>query len=100
MSAETEPAMDTEERIRPACETTLMASEWEDKDAAVFPPGYPRLCPHEECFGQYLEDEDWADDGTAAFDHAEVTDKLVRASKSSTSRRMHLPHGHNEVEGE
>lgn len=91
MSAESATSTEEDEGPSPACETTLMASDWESKDAAVFPPGYPRLCPHEECFGQHVTEDSWADDGTAAFDHAEVTDTLVRASKSSTSRRMHLP---------
>lgn len=91
MSAESETVSEGTDEVRPACETTLMASDWETKEAAVFPPGYPRLCPHEECFGQHVPDESWAEDGTAAFDHAEVTETLVRASKSSTSRRMHLP---------
>lgn len=82
-AAEEEPELDT------ACETSLIDGEWETKDAAVFPPGYPRLCPHEECFGDLVPDEAWHEDGTADFDHNEHVETFVRSSQRGHSRRMH-----------
>lgn len=87
---EAEPEEPEEDEVGVACETSLIDGEWETKDAAVYPPGYPRLCPHPECFGDLVEDEEWAEDGTVPdFDHTEHADKLVRSSQRGHSRRYH-----------
>jgi hypothetical protein len=78
-----------EDTVDVACETSLIDGGWETKEAAVFPPGYPRLCPHPECFGDLVPDEAWEGDGTADFDHNEHVDEFVRSTQRGHSRHMH-----------
>jgi len=84
-----EAGEDEADGVSVACETSLIDGEWETKEAAVFPRGYPRLCPHDECFGDLVPDEAWAEDGTADFDHNEHVDEFVRSTERGHSRRMH-----------
>lgn len=82
------------EEVSVACETSLIDGEWETKAAAVYPPGYPRLCSAEECFGECVPEEAWNSDGTAEWDHTEEVETLVRSSQHGHSRRFHRPeHG-------
>lgn len=87
---------DGAKNAEPACETSLTGSttEWQERPAAAYPPGYPRLCTDEDCFGQYVPDEAWNEDGTADWDHTQVTDTLVASTQTGTKRRYHLPAGH------
>lgn len=80
-----------------ACETSLTGSSttWTERPAAAYPPGYPCLCSDEDCFGGLVPDEAWNEDGTADWDHTEATDTLVCSSQQGTSRRYHLPEGHD-----
>jgi len=82
-----------------ACDTSLTGhtTEWQERPAAVYPPGYPPLCTAQDCFGSHVPAGAWNGDGTAEFDHAEVADTLVCSTQQGTNRRMHLPEGH-EVE--
>lgn len=90
MSAETKAEAVTEaEEPEPACNTSLLAGTWETKDALVFPPGYPRLCP--ECFADLVPPEAWNSDGTAEWPHAEAVEEFVRSSEHGHSRVMHRP---------
>jgi len=77
--------------VEPACETSLLNGEWEGVEAAVYPPGYPRLCTAEECFGGEVPPEAWHEDDTAEWDHMEHVDTLIRSSESGHSRRYHKP---------
>jgi hypothetical protein len=97
MSKTTDPTTDEQPTtdIEPACRTSLTAadSEWRAKDPAVYPPGYPRLCADEACFGPaYDEYETDVEGKLPAFDHAAAVDVLVRSTLStSTSLRFHRP---------
>ena len=77
----------------PACDTSLTGSttQWQERPAAAYPPGYPHLC--EDCFGPHVPDEAWNEDGTADWDHTEVLENLVCSSQQGTARRYHLPEG-------
>lgn len=77
--------------VEPACDTTLQMAEWETVEAVVYPPGYPRLCNAEECFGGDVPDDAWNSDNTAAWDHTAELDTLVRSSQASHQRRYHKP---------
>jgi len=83
-----------------ACGTSLTGSttEWQERPAAAYPPGYPALCSDPDCFGSHVPAEAWNEDGTAEFDHTEVADTLVCSTQQGTNRRMHLAEGH-EVDG-
>lgn len=83
---------------QPGCDTNLTGSgEWETRPAAVYPPGYMALCGHPSCFGRLVPDEAWNEDGSAEWDHTQVTDELVRSTSRGTARRYHLP-DHVEVD--
>jgi hypothetical protein len=81
--------------IEPACRTSLTStdSEWHTKDAAVYPPGYPRLCASPDCFGPAYEAHEQDDEGKLpGFDHTDAVDVFVRSTLStSTSLRFHRP---------
>lgn len=76
-----------------ACDTSLTGrtTEWQDRPAAAYPPGYPPLCSDPECFGSVVPAEAWNEDRTAEFDHREITDTLVCSTQQGTNRRMHVP---------
>lgn len=76
-----------------ACDTSLTGrnTEWTDRPASAYPPGYPALCTEPECFGGEVPDDAWGERGTAEFDHTEVTDTLVCSSQQGTNRRYHVP---------
>lgn len=78
-----------------ACGTSLTGrdTEWQERPAAAYPPGYPHLCTDECCFGDLVPDEAWNEDGTADWDHTEVVDTLVCSSQQGTGRRYHVPEG-------
>ena len=90
---------DDAKSTEPACETSLTGSstEWQERPAAAYPPGYPRLCTDECCFGQHVPDEAWNGDGTADYDHTQVADTLVASTRQGAKRKYHLAEGH-EVE--
>lgn len=75
------------EDVEPACSTSLLNGSWETKEAAVFPPGYPRLCP--DCFGDLVPSGAWQGDGTADWPHTEEVEDFVRSSEHGHSRLMH-----------
>ena len=79
----------------PACDTSLTGdtTEWQERPAAAYPPGYPALCTDECCFGSLVPDEAWNGDGTAEWDHTEVVENLVCSSQQGTKRRYHVPEG-------
>jgi len=81
----------------PACDTnrTGTDTEWDTKDAAVYPPGYPRLCSDDACFGNAFEQYAEQDDGhLPGFDHTEDVDEFVRTTGSNNStQRLHRPAG-------
>jgi hypothetical protein len=79
-----------------ACDTSLTGNttEWQERPAAAYPPGYPALCSDTDCFGSHIPDGVWNEDGTAEFDHNRVADTLVCSTQQGTRRRMHLPEGH------
>lgn len=81
------------EEVEPACDTSLLDGEWDTKEAAVFPPGYPRLCSSPECFGECVPEGAWNKDGTAEWDHREEVDTLVRSSNNHKARRVHRMDG-------
>ncbi len=78
-----------------ACGTSLTGdeTEWQERPAPAYPPGYPALCTDECCFGGIVPDEAWNEDGTAEFDHTQVVDTLVCSSQQGTKRRYHVPSG-------
>lgn len=79
----------------PACDTSLTGdtTEWQERPATAYPPGYPALCTDACCWGDIVPDAAWNEDGTAEFDHTEVADTLVCSTQQGTRRRMHLPEG-------
>jgi hypothetical protein len=86
---------ETEAEPTPACETNLTGNgtEWDTKDAAVFPPGYPRLCSDPNCFGeQFDEYAEKGDRRLPGYDHTEDLDEFVLTTGSNnTSQRLHRP---------
>lgn len=80
----------------PACGSTMTGpgrseDEWTTDPAASYPPGYPRLCRHPECFGAM--DIDWDEkDRAPAFDHTTEVDQFVRSlGTRNTMKKRHRP---------
>lgn len=90
-SRETDEAVDGQPDTN--CDTTLTGDgEWETRPAAVYPVGYMSLCG--SCFAEHVPDEAWNEDGSAEWDHTQVTDILVASTVRGSERRYHLPEGH------
>jgi len=90
-----ETANEQENSADTECDTSLTAdkTEWQERPAAAYPPGYPPLCKDEDCFGSIVPDEAWNEDGSADWDHTEVLDTLMCSSQQGTKRRYHVPEG-------
>lgn len=88
-----EPRSEEQHSTTPACDTNLTGTTtaWQERPAAVYPPGYPPLCTDPACFGSHVPDEAWNGDGTADWDHREAVSTLVCSTQRGTKRRMHLP---------
>lgn len=85
MSVEQQGPDDTAEEVEPVCNSTSQKNGWETKEAAVYPPGYPRLC--EVCF-EMVPEGAWNGDGTADYDHTNVVDQFVRAQNYRTTDKV------------
>lgn len=78
-----------EEGAQSACDTSLIDAEWEVKKAEHYPPGYPRLCSSDECFGECVPEDAWREDNTAEWDHRDEVDEFVRSSSHGHARHFH-----------
>lgn len=83
-----------EEGVLPACRSTLTSDKrgdeaWQLDEAATYPPGYPRMCQHPECFGEVEGPRD-EKDRMPEYDHTDDVDVLVRSTGSrNTNRKRH-----------
>jgi len=89
---DSDDAQPAEQPPEPACGSPLSdtsSTEWKRRPAEVYPPGYPALCSHPECFGDELDENAvYAED----YDHAEELDELVVSTGSAnTAKRYHVP---------